>query len=300
MSEYAEEVVVNKNIEVSTSMFWLPPLPYYQDIQDDYIYVQDVGNIKVPDIHEKFSAILTNSVHLVSPIILFVEDDMSSAVGNHTHSIVEFEGSSIRYSLQLYKGISTWFYKKQQLETEATGPPHDPPMIKNEILEKNLIFVGKNTFNFLETISNKSWLATHKNCSEGHFRVNVHLIERGPIYYNVNGCFVTHKVCGGALLSDLFRVLLGKQKGYFTREDPEDDEGWGEAPWEKVEFTEEWLIETVMRNCYYFKCARENRITIKQTGWFEKKDYVWLLPIALDSRRMRPGEGINGALSPPG
>lgn len=231
--------------------------------------------------------------------------------GDETHCLIEFRDLGARYSFQFYKGIYTWYVKfldidyhpdprhqwsdfPQELFLPAQRILH--PFYRNKLIPRtHLDFVN------CETLAKRHWELQHEDCQQGHFRVNIYVNERrfeSPYVMstvsgkhtvdgeNLQGSFAkftSHRVCGHALVADLFCAMRGSVDGREAGK-PQNWQCLREVMWHKqTKPTKTPTLE--LGRSYVYGALRHEVVRTKMvdTDWFTGgRDYVWLLPIEQD------------------
>lgn len=237
----------------------------------------------------------------------------ASLYGDETHCLIEIRDLGARYSFQFYKGIYTWYVKFLDVDYHP-DPTHkwsdfpqelflrprrmSHPFYRNRLVPRtHLDFVN------CEALAKRHWKLQHKDCKWGHFRVNVYVNSKrlgstntmpvmGERYalserYTVSGetlqspfaKFISHRVCGHALVADLFRAMGGSTNGR-EADDPEDWQCLREVMWDRQ--TKPTQAPTLGLGTSYVYGVLKNEIVktrMVDTNWFTRgRNYVWLLP----------------------
>lgn len=213
------------------------------------------------------------------PIHCF-EDDIFSQYDSHTHCIVELPDYCTRYSLQSYRGIATWYIIKwsDQPRPCPDVPESEPLNITFHPFYSNpLVPISWRIFSSLENLSAITWEKHHKNCHQNHFRVNVYLT--GSCINGPSSKYTTHRVCGDTYVSDLFRIFLGYAKAGIDTGEPKDWQSFRQVQWdEDVKYSIDGTHLVQFGPLYDFRTVKASKVMIKDTQWFNGRDYVWLSP----------------------
>lgn len=245
-----------------------------------------------------------------------LEENMNTAslYGDETHCLIEFRDLGARYSFQFYKGICTWYVKFLDLDyhpdprhewsdfpPELFRPPKrmSHPFYKHKLIPRtHLDFVN------CEALAKRHWGLQHKDCELDHFRVNIYVNEKrleshvmstaggkhvvdGENLQSPFAKFTSHRVCGHALVADLFCAMGGSVDGREVG-NPQNWQCLREVMWHKQ--AKRSKTPTLELGRSYVYGALRNEIVktkIVDTEWFTRgRDYVWLLPIKQDFREM--------------
>lgn len=220
--------------------------------------------------------------------------DESSLYGDETHCLVEYRDLASRYSFKFYKGIYSWYVKfldgdwnPGSMKKFGNFPPgffRSQTKIKHPFYRNMLVPRTHIEFATCEDFARRHWESYHKDCHHGHFRINIsvntdQIISDGKFLQSPDLKFTSHRVCGHALVVDLFRAIGGSVDGRVCRE-PEDWQCLREVLEYKTNETTGKLNYRVGRSYVYGDLkAQEIKTMIVDTTWFKHGDsFVWLLP----------------------
>lgn len=238
------------------------------------------------------------------------ETDTAFLYGEETHCLIEFRDLGARYSFQFYRGIYTWYVKfldvyyhpdpmhgwsdfPQKLFLSPKRVTH--PFYRNRLVpQTHFVFVN------CEALAKRHWKLQHKDCQQGHFRVNIYVnakqLETSYVMsttgekHTVSGenlqspfaKFTSHRVCGHALVADLFRAMGGSVDGREAGK-PQNWQCLREVMWHRqAEATETPTLE--LGRSYVYGALRNEiaKTRMVDTDWFTcERNYVWLLPVSL-------------------
>lgn len=237
------------------------------------------------------------------------ETNNDSSYGNETHCLVEFRDLGVRYSFQFYRGICTWYIKflddgpsTDSMEIWGSFPPgHFVPQKKIIHTFYRNTLVPRTHWDSIscEALARPHWELQHKDCHHGHFRVNIYVNAKrheSPRTMSANdkpaidiaslldphAKFTSHRVCGHALVADLFRAMGGSVDGRNGRE-PEDWQCLSEVLFIEKD---ENLSLALGKSYSYGMLKTQGRVKtmMVDTMWFrDGREYVWLLPTKKNS-----------------
>lgn len=226
-----------------------------------------------------FSALKPSEQTLwLHPGIHFIQDYFYTPYDDRTHCIIECSESFVRYSLQSYRGISTWYMSQYAIKFDSTGKPPDEPVPSFHPFYRNkLIPSSHKIFASLEALAGCTWKSHHQTCSAGHFRVNIHLTS--DYLTGAKAKFITHSVCGDALVADLFRVIQRCSSPSEVYREPDDWQSFRHVLWhEDLQYGICGKQYVQLGNLYNYHMLKQKRVTFNDTQWFKDREYVWLLP----------------------
>lgn len=243
--------------------------------------IEDKTCQKVWDRTQKSFKILPESEQLIwkeSGPMHCLSSDSSSVYDKHTHCIVDLFGYYIRYSLQSYRGISTWYIHKLSEGQRPSDRIAEPPKITfHPFYGSPLAPISWRMFRSLENLSALTWGGQHRDCRQNHFRINVYLT--GQNLTGPSSKYITHRVCGDTYVTDLFRAFLGCTQPRKDSEEPKNWQGFRQVQWdESVKYTIDGTPLVNIGPLYDFESVKKSRATMKDMEWFKLKDYAWLLP----------------------
>lgn len=244
-----------------------------------------------------------------------LEENMNTAslYGDETHCLIEFRDLGARYSFQFYKGICTWYVKFLDLDYHP-DPRHEwsnfppelfrpPKRMSHPFYRHKLISRTHLDFVNCEALAKRHWGLQHKDCRQGHFRVNIYVNEKrlksphamstaggkhivdGENLQSPFAKFTSHRICGHALVADLFCAMGGSVDGREAGK-PQDWQCLREVMWHKQAKRSKTPTLELGRS-YVYGTLRSEMVKTKivDTEWFTRgRDYVWLLPIEQDFR----------------
>lgn len=239
------------------------------------------------------------------------ETNTTFLYGDETHCLIEFRDLGARYSFQFYRGIYTWYVKFLNIDYHP-NPMHQwsdfpqklfpPPKKMTHPFYRNRL-VPQTHLDFVncEAFAKRHWKLQHKDCQQGHFRVNIYVNSKQPESpyvisttggeHTVGGenlqsplaKFASYRVCGHALVVDLFHAMGGSVSGREAGK-PQDWQCLREVMWHKqVQPTKTPTLE--LGRSYVYGALRNEIVKTRlvDTDWFRcERNYVWLLPAKQD------------------